>query len=358
MTLLWMDGLDRYSVSADLTQNYTVDNFTGGVDFLATSGINGGGCVQIDGDQEIRRFFTSTLTAGGVMHAGFWLRITNIPGAARTFFNFETNLQSGISKLNPYLMVNPDFSISVNAHGVAWDSAVVATSAAGTLAQTVYAFVEYAAKWNTSGSGGFIKVWVDGNLVINFSGNAVSGTVPTTCTAAGPALWGNFSTGFRYDDLIIWDEVGTDFSLTSLSTTYIPEIETLSVDGNDTVQFTPLSGSNFQMVDDPAFQDADTTYNFSTTVGHEDLFTVDDMASTPLYVFAVGVKVVWRSHVPSIMTARDSLKSGGTTTYSADRTMTTSYILAASFYGKDPDTSAVWTVSAPDSIKVGYKFQS
>ena len=55
---------------------------------------------------------------------------------------------------------------------------------------------------------------------------------------------------------------------------------------------------------------------------------------------------------------RDKIDSGGTVAYSVDRTLTTSYTLAYSPYGKDPNTSAVWGTTAIDNVKIGYRYHS
>lgn len=354
--LLWLDGMDRYGATADLTLRWSVTNFSGGADFLSTSGLNGGGAMQLDGDQIVRRLLTSTLSSGGGFHAAFWVKFVSIADL-KTFFHMGTNVQNGTNnRLMAYIGTRSTGAIYVNSHGVDFATPLTA-SPAGTVTTGTWYFIEYSAKWNTSGSGGFIKVWINGNIIIDFSGTTNSGTVPSTVTQVGPVIWAGGHT-INYDDFIFWDESGSDFALTQLSTSYVPEIETLSVDANDSVQFTPSTGSNFQNVDDTAFHDSDTTYNSSATTGHVDKFTLTDQSGTPSYTFAVGVHAVAKIDAAGVTTFRVQLDSGGTVGESPDNTLTTSYVDYFMAFGLDPNTTAVWGTSAINSVKPAYKNQS
>jgi hypothetical protein len=249
-----------------------------------------------------------------------------------------------------------DGSIRVNRHG---DTTIIGTSSLGIISTGTWYHIEVAAKLNTVANGGYVKVWVNGNLVINVTASDTNtGTVPTSYTGCVIGQGNNNSRDWKFDDVMLWDEDGTDFTYAQLSTSYLPIIETLNVDANDTVQFTPSAGSNFQNVDDAAFHDGDTTYNASSTVGHEDLFTVANPSGTPNAIFGLAVKTIWKMDIPAIINMRDKLDSGGTVTYSADRLMTISYVHAYSPFGKDPNTTAAWLAAAVNSVKVGYKYQS
>lgn len=348
MSLLWTDGFDRYTNAADYALNYSGSVTT----HSAAGGAQGTGAALFDSNVQLTKTFQTAgvLSSGNAVHAAFYVRPEGF-SQAQDFFLITTNVGSAILTANA-----TDGSISVKRHT---DGTVLATSAAGTLQANVRVHLEYAAKFETGANGGYIKVWVGGNLVIDFAGTTISGSVPTsyvnvrigrTLTSAGQS--------WEFDDLICWDENGTDFALTQLTATYLPLIETLDIDADDSVQFTPSAGSNFQNVDETGFHDGDTTYNSSATVGHVDQFTVENPATTPAYVFAVVQKTVAKIDVAGSVTMRTRMISGGTTQESGNYVMTTSYSLKFDPFGKDPDTSAVWDVSAPASIKIGYEFQA
>ena len=370
MALLWTDGFDRYSVVSDLTtaSEYTIGNGNAAT-FNTTGGVvnNGGNWQTAAAFRSIYRTHptASTLTAGGTVHASIWVFVVTYPSFVMHLIAFSTNLQSaeagggGDANNSPNLWLDSNGQLNVNKHGA---GTTVAISGVGALQTGAWHHIEYAAKWNTFANGGFIKVWVDGNITLDTtltSQDCVSGTVPST--------WTNFKIGgsasntrsIKYDDVVLWDEVGTDFALTRISASYLPFIETLAPDGDDTVQFTKSTGAtNASNVDDTGAFNGDTDYNYSSTVGQEDLLTVANPATTPAYVFAITLKTEARMDAAGILNLRTKIKSGTTVTYSSDRLLGTSYVRYYDFFGKDPDTSAVWAVSAPAALKVGYKYQS
>lgn len=347
MTLLWTDGMDRYGAAADVSSLYT----GAPTSYQAAAGVGGVGAFRYSGTTgSVRTFVTAgVLTAGNGVHACVWMK----PGG---FSQQQSFLRISDGTNFADLISNSDGSFSALRFG---DFAVLATSGAGALTVGNYVHVEYAAKFNTGVNGGYIKVWIGGNLVINFAGTTTSVAAPTAYGSCriGKTLSG-LSSVWDFDDLICWDEQGTDFALTQLTTAYLPIIETLSIDGNDAVQFTPLTSTNASQVDDPAFEDGDTTYNSSSVTSDQDTFTVANQGSTPAYTFAVIVRTWVKIQTAGTTQFRTLLDSGGTVVQSADRLLPTSYSHYADFFGKDPNTSAVWGTTAVNSVKTGYKNQS
>lgn len=354
MALLWTEGFDRYTTTANVVSNSSFwssqTTAGGGSGYLASGGISGGGAfavLQVAGGRLDKTNLTGVLTAGNGAHASFWWKTS---GGTMNICDFNTNI-AGSSAAIRY---NGDGTITALRHG---DNAVLATSAV-VISNATYYNVEYAAKWNTAINGGYVKIWINGNLIINFSGATVSGTAPTTFTGISflTSTSGQVNT---YDDVIVWDETGTDFVYTQLSTTYLPTIETKTVNGDSSVQFTPLGGgTNFSEIDETGFNDGDTSYNFSTTVGHIDLFNVANLSTAPNAVFAVVLHTVAKIDVAGTINIRTRTNSGGTVTDSADRLLTTTYRQYLDFYGKDPNVAGAWTLTSVDALLTGYKYQS
>lgn len=346
--LLWTDGFDRYTNAADYALNYSANPNS----HQAAAGYTGGGAARFTALLASTKTFpiAGTITSGNGVHACIIIKGGGL-SSAQTVLRTVTNIATTAA-----VVINADGSISTQRHG---DATVLATTAAGLIVVDTYYFIEYAAKYNTSGNGGYAKIWVNGTLVVNFAGTTQTGTVPSTYTGI---TFGKTNTGasspWDFDDLICWDENGTDFALTQLSTTYMPIIDTLAVDANDSVQWTPSAGNNFQNVDETGFQDGDTTHNETTTVGHIDQFTVANPPTVPGYVFAVVQKTIAKITVAGAVNLRSRIISGSTTQESANRVLTTAYALYFDAYGKDPDTAAVWAVSAPAAVKIGYEYQS
>lgn len=347
--MLFMDGMWNYSAGADLSLVYTCL----GTPTYSASGWSDGRPYVSPSTYMIRTFSTpATLSGGGKMHASFNFRTATAPGSPGRVFQFLTDLEGTAGGNGPGLYYNSNGSVFVTQHG---GGATAATSPIGLLSLSTEYNIEYAAKWATNANGGFCKVWLDGNLVINFTGDMVSGTVPTTCTAFVMYPW--ISTN-RYSQPVVWDESGTDFVTTQLSATYLPYIDSRMPTSNDAAQFTPSAGSNFQNVDDAGFHDGDSTYNSSVTVGHQDTFGLPAFGSTPAQVHCVAVKTIAKIDVAGLVNLRNVLKSGGSTGQSADHALTPSYVHYDDYFGKDPNGTIAWTASAAEAVKPGYKYQS
>ena len=176
MALLWTDGMDRYGAAADFSSNtgYYAGNPT---TFLPTGGKTGGGALRNSGFNSFRKVFATagTLTAGGTVHFCGWFKVSTSLGGAGRILGFGTDQWGSNGGLAPLVQLNTNGSLTVFPHN---DGTALATSAAGVITANVYQHIEYAAKYNTGANGGFIKMWVNGNSVINFSGNTNVGTVP------------------------------------------------------------------------------------------------------------------------------------------------------------------------------------
>lgn len=359
MALLFSEGFDKYAAVADLALRFVLVASNA---FSSVGGITAGGALSLSNNGSaalvpaLGTAFSGVITAGNGVHWAGWVKFTTLNSAAfNRFLAFSTNIQAyngspfGISIANTG-------ALRALRHG---DSATLADSAAAVIILNQYHHIEIAAKLNTNANGGYVKVWVDRVLVINFAGDSNTGTVPTTLINAQMQTNSGNAIALTTDDWVIWDESGTDFVPAQLGVNYAHVIETLTPDADDTVQFTPLSSTNVSNIDDVGFHDGDTTYNQSTTVGHVDLFTLANQAATPQETYALVVHTRAKKTDVGGVTMRSRLKAGATTQESADFTLTTNYVHYQQPLGKNPDTGpATWGTSDVDSVKVGYEYQA
>lgn len=364
MALLWMDGIDRWgtnSVDFDLaySRGFGALSFSA-IGVSTTGGVDGGGSFTLTSEAALMRTVNSTLTAGGMVHAACWFKPPSLfddPILVFTTNLLGLNVNSPNGAL-PMLRFNGLGQVYVNGHG---SSTPIAVSANGVLTANTFYFLEYYAKWNTFANGGFVKVWVNGNIVCDStltSADAVSGTVPTTWVAAG-GLHSTFQATTTYDDYIFWDETGTDFVHTQLSATYVPIIETRDVDGDYMIEFDQLSGSNsWEMIDDSAFHDGNTSYNFTTFPGRIDELTFENFSETPNAIYAVSVKTLAAISVSGTVNLRTRHNSGEVILESASRLLGTSYALYADLYGKNWNGAVDWTETTVNALRVGYKYHA
>lgn len=121
-------------------------------------------------------------------------------------------------------------------------------------------------------SDGVVQIKINGTLVLDLSGVNTGGADITKIR------WGSASNGTYRDNLYISDQFeGELISILSKPSS------------DDSVQFTPSTGTdNYAMVDETG-EDGDSTYVYSGTVGHKDVYGFSDV---PAGYVVKGVSVV------------------------------------------------------------------
>jgi len=131
-------------------------------------------------------------------------------------------------------------------------------------------------------------------------------------------------------------------------------VVTLFAVGNNSVQWTPLAGTNWQEISEVAF-DGDTTYNSTTTPGQEDTFNYGALPATINHVIGVQATGAYRKTNASTVTFQQAVISGVTEVYGTLQSAGNNYAYFTDLYLTDPNSGAAWTTTAVNSIKVGYK---
>lgn len=128
-----------------------------------------------------------------------------------------------------------------------------------------------------------------------------------------------------------------------------PRVCTLFAAANAVVAWTPLSGSNYEMIDEVSM-DSNTSYNSSGTTNQQDTF---DFGALPASISAIiGVE----------LTAAILLSAGSTTVaqilegdVAATKTPTGSYSYVTDLWEENPDGDIPWEPDDVDAIVAGYK---
>lgn len=344
MALLWMDGFDKYSAAADLGLRTTEVN-TGVVDFLPTGGRGGGGCIEIT-DSSSDTAYRITLPSnvvGGPLHVAFWFYLENITrGQLLTLYNTggtngaDFTLVSGSRMETERWGGSGDYLEGVNPG-----------YCDGKLDQWIH--FEMAA--NYQDAGGFVKVWLDNNLVINITAaDTIFFSGAPTLNRIALKSETVFDTIIRFDDLVVWDESGSDFTMAHLEP---HKIESLAVtaDGN-AVDFTPSAGDNHENVDESGFHDGDTTYNQSAGAGDQDLYALEDLSSPPDGIHAIQVNSIAK-HDGTPTNVQNVVRTGGTDFAQTAQALGSSYQRHVNFLAENPDTGMPWTESDVNSLEAG-----
>lgn len=229
------------------------------------------------------------------------------------------------------------------------DNTLLGSSAAGVITgDNTWFSIEV--KFVISNTTGSVVVKIDGTTVLDLtnqdtqnSSNAFANTV-------------QFGQG-NIDEIVVLDGSGTSHN------DFIGEfrIETLRPTANGTTNnFTPSAGSNWQNVDE-AESDDDTTYNESNTVGHIDLFQVEDLTLFEAGDTIEAVQVSDSSIKDNVgsRTLRHLLRSGTTNYEGSDKKLTTNWDKHFfHIWEEDPDTAAAWTQSGVNAVEIGVKVQA
>ena len=127
---------------------------------------------------------------------------------------------------------------------------------------------------------------------------------------------------------------------------------------DDSVQWTPLSaGSNFSEVDEETI-DSNTSYNFSNTAGHKDIFGIPDLPFVPDYVWGVSLVTVARKEESATQEFQNVLTIDGNEFNSDSHFLSTSYVTYYDHWRENPLTEAPWEPSDLVGRKSGYQLIS
>jgi hypothetical protein len=131
-------------------------------------------------------------------------------------------------------------------------------------------------------------------------------------------------------------------------------VATLFAVGNNSVQWTPLTGTNWQEVSEISM-DSDTSYNYSPTVGQEDLLNFGALPSGTVVVFGVQLTGAYRKDDSGGRQIKQAVKSGSTEVYGPDHALGEElYVYFTDQWILDPNTDLNWTVSGVNAMAAGY----
>jgi hypothetical protein len=213
----------------------------------------------------------------------------------------------------------------------------------------------YTIQWYNANSGGTFRVWRDGTLIVNYTGDTFKGNWNVT-----RFVFGNWTSGGQpvlWNDFLFLDDQGDGLNATTgdfgayIINTYRP-----NADG-DVTDYTPQGGgANYVEVDD-ADPDDETTYVSSGTNGQQDLFSMESIGNPrTIYAVKLGVNVAI-SPVSSESRIRGICKSGTTTEVGGEEAVTAeSYELKEFEFPYDPDSaSAEWDQTSVNAAQFGYE---
>ncbi|GEM_PF-953812 len=225
----------------------------------------------------------------------------------------------------------------------------IASSAAATLDGNWH-FIELFATINAT--TGQLIVKVDGNTVINFTGNTRNGGTSTNIDAI------RFRTGVNnitpscvisVDDFYVCDATGT------VNNGFLGDIRVQSMmpnaAGSSTQLATTGSATNYLNANEVPFNDA--TYNSSSVVGQRDTYGLSDLVAATTTVLGVQSVAHMQKSDAGVANAKVALKSGASVYYDTTQSLSTTAMAYTQVRENDPATSAAWTVANTNALEAG-----
>lgn len=228
-----------------------------------------------------------------------------------------------------------------------WRGTVATVLATGTEVLLNESWYMIEAKVTISNTVGEIEVRVD--EVVDFSASGLD----TQNTAIASVSRVSLMMGLvnqAYDDFYVCDTTGPAPYNDYLGTI---RVETLYPTSNNSVTWTPLSGTNWQMVSQVS-NDFDTTYNLQTATGI-DTFGHGVLSSTPVDILGVALISCARKTDVKLMNYRNKLIVSGVTFDGATSGLATQYQYVRDDYLVNPNTTLAWTASDVNATLVGYE---
>lgn len=339
MAILFMEGFDAFSAQSQIFEDSRISAFNSSTSLGIDTGRSGtGNAVSMNSTNDGLNLGLSA-TSSTTFWVQLGVKLDSLPISESIFFR----------------MFSPDgtthISLFINAAG----SVVVKRSTSITLATsgtTIPVGSWFLLEWRVflNSSTGTTLVNIDGVEAINATGlNTLGGTTAGVATMQIRGLSGGTQV---IDDIVVGDDSGSD------ATDLLGEarIELLQPNGiGNSSGWTPLSGSNFQNVDDTNPIDGDTTYNSTSTATAKDTFTCTNLTASAGTVHAVQVGFAARKENGGARTMRNVIRSNVTEATGITRNAPETYGYRNDIFENDPDGGGNWTVSSVNAMEIGYE---
>lgn len=342
MAILWLDGFESYgttiggppSPAGIIGRSYPVALNESAYDIEI--GRYGNRALEITSYLDYIQ--TRNLTTDDTLVFGVAFRIPVIP-----------NTQQPLVRL--YSGVNAGLEIRMETNGTL--SVYLSFTKLGTTANAVtvdtWHFLEF--KVFTNNTTGRYEIRVN-NAVWLIHDN-VDTQIATDAYHSAIRLGAMFAVNVHWDDLYVLDSTGTG------GTDFLGsrQIKLYSPDGDgDTNDWTPLSGNNYENVDE-AESDGDTSYNETNTPNDVDLYDYAD-ATDLTTIDAIKISSDIRVDMGS-MDIKTLIKSDGTTSEGPAETITSNtFVNQYRISEEDPNTSAAWTQGGLNAAQFGVKAET
>lgn len=348
MAILFCDSMNSYGSTSDMSKMWgsNADNTKYVLDL--TGGPSSDPCIKTAGTGGTLATTLYATPSGTVLGGRFKFKQASIGSAVQVFRmacqNSSLTAQTWEMNLNATTGV-----VTVSLAG----SSAVSQSGSTNVCDNAWHLIEW--QIDAKDAAGVLKVWVDGVLEINFSGDTYSGTAHAAPWLTAFTL---FSTSVvrYYKDFIIFDSSGGTGAMKTTSQPFGNlTIETIRPNGaGTTTGFTPSAGSNYQCVDETS-QNGATDYVESAVSTTRDTYAMGNLAGVPTTVYGAVAKVFAENPGSGTISMKQTLKSGGTTDVGASSAANIAGNYKSKVYDNDPNTSTAWTLTTINALEQGFE---
>ncbi len=332
MALIFSDGFDSYSATADLLRNWTSG---ASWPWNATSGINGGGCLKSVTSVVGISVPIGLTSIPATSNAGycFWIKITATPSATLLCVNEFTSAGSYAGGL----------SITTGGLFRLTDNTGVTNRVTGVtnICDGNWHWVE----WFRTSNTGSNALWIDG--IVQWNGSFLIANAILAYFGINTAAQGNYF----LDDFFFFDSTAGG-PVTSAMPFGPRQIITNRYGSDSSIQFSPDSGGvNYSRVNEVASDD-DVSYVQANT-GNADEYGLAALPYTPVGILGVKHTLRVRNPGAGLINYKSRCHSGSTTSDSTAVVAQPNYFNNHFMYGTDPNTSAAWTPTNLANAKFG-----
>ena len=362
MTLLFADGFEGYTGGGNRTVLESVYSYNPAIDTseagVLTTGRVTGKCVFINesSSSQVAAITGHILNVSAMSSSATWIVGYAFEALRQDFhyiddrgpmLQFRDSVNSAM--VTVYISAG---NVSVVTGQISSNTKIGLSTAR--LFTNVWHYFEIKVTFSTT--SGAVVIKIDGEEVLNATG-VTSPTMPGSGELKPTQIiLGNGGTIIQMltDDLYICDDQGT------VNNDFLGDIGIRRLDptvNGTTNQFTANTGDNFAAVnqDNP---DGDTTYVESSTVGHNDLYVIDDASGTPATINALQVVATAKSDDGGTKGGRNMVLSNSLEGLGSEYALTSSYVPYQSIHETDPNGGAAWTEAGVNAAEIGIEVVS
>jgi hypothetical protein len=360
MAIIVFDGFDHYAAQADLQARVGAlqwNVLNGGASFVTGRG-GYGQALQIEsGLSGFILIGSFNQNLGGAIAAIAAYVLPDSLDGANAFLDFQAmDYTSGLPQLTVRILLSSG-TVLVYLGDV--NGPLITTTPPNACNPFVFQKYELKAVIGPSGS---LDFHVNGSSVFPSPPAGINTQATGNAWFNGLQLRGGFIDGdggpiVQYDD----------FNLNDLTTgpgtypcnSFLGDVatRTLFTAANSSVSWTPYASTNWVEVGEIQF-DGDTSYNFTTTPGAQDIFSFNSLPADVAAVFAVQVTGAYRKLDASNQTIQQGVTTSATYAAGAMWPMSLAYSYVTDLFTVSPATAATWTTTEVNALLGSYQLNS